>query len=94
MLVPAEIVRINYSTYEVEILNSDHSLKRRQKVSRQTVWRLVKMWAKTPDEWRSLEWTRKGECIGTFRHRRKIDLQQSMTLKEYLKQENIGRGYE
>jgi len=94
MLAPAEIVKINYSIYEVEILNADYSLKRRQKVSRQTVWRLVKMWAKTPEDWRSLEWNPKGECIGTFRHRRKIDLQQSMTLKEYLQQENIGRGYE
>ncbi len=94
VLAPAETVRINYDSYELEILNRDYSLKRRQIVSRQTVWRLVKMWAKTPEEWRSLEWNRKGECIGQFRHSRKIDLQQSMTLKEYLQQENIRRGYE
>ena len=94
VLAPAETVRINYVTYELEILNRDYSLKRKQVVSRQSVWRLVKMWAKTPEEWRGLEWNRKGECIGQFRHRRKIILQQSMTLKEYLQQENIGRGYE
>lgn len=94
VLAPAETVRINYSTYEVEILNRDYTLKRKQVVSRKTVWHLVKMWAKTPEEWRSLEWNRRGECIGTFRHRRKKALTNSMTLKEYLKQETIGRGYE
>jgi len=92
MLMPAEIVYINFSTYVVEILNPDYSLKRRKKVSRQTVWRLVKMWAKTPVEWRSLEW-QDNECVGRFRHRRKKDLQQPMKLK-YLQQENIRRGYE
>ena len=92
-LVPAEIVKVNFSTYVVEILNADYSLKRRNKVSRQSVWRLVKMWAKTPEEWRSLEW-KDHECIGRFRHRRKKVLQQSMKLSEYLQQENIRRGYE
>ena len=94
VLAPAETVRINYVTYELEILNRDYSLKRQQVVSRKTVWRLVKMWAKTPEEWRSLEWNQKGECIGQFRHRRKIVLQHSMTLKEYLQQESNRRGYE
>ena len=94
VLAPAETVRINYVTYELEILNRDYSLKRQQVVSRKTVWRLVKMWAKTPEEWRSLEWNRKGECIGKFRHRRKIVMQQSIPLKEYLQQENNRRGYE
>jgi len=94
VLAPAEKVRINYVTYELEILNADYSLKVRKKVLRSTVWRLVNMWANTPKKWRSLEWNRKGECIGTLRHRRKKALKQSMTLKEYLKQENIGRGYE
>jgi len=93
-LAPLEIVFINYVTYELEILNADYSLKKRKVVSRSTVWRLVKMWTKTPEEWRSLEWNQKGECIGRFRHRRKIDLTQTMTLKEYLQLENIGRGYE
>lgn len=93
MLVPVEIVSINFSTYVVEILNADYSLKRRSKVSRQTVWRLVKMWAKTPEEWRGLEW-KDHECIGKFRHRRRKVLQQPMKLSEYLQQENIRRGYE
>jgi len=93
-LAPAEIVSINYVTYELEILNADYSLKVKRKVSRSTVWRLVKMWVQTPEEWRSLEWNRKGECIGHFRHRREIDLQQSMTLKEYLQSETKRRGYE
>jgi len=92
-LVPAEIVNINFANYEVEILNSDHSLKRKMIVSRSTIWRLIKMYVNTPEKWRSLEWNNQ-ECIGTFRHRRKIVLQQSMTLKEYLQQENIRRGYE
>ena len=94
MLVPAENVRINYSTYELEILNADYSVKVKRKVSRATVWRLVKIWVQTPEEWRRLEWNRKGECIGIFRHRRQIDLRQSMKLNKYLQQENIGRGYE
>jgi len=89
-MVPAEIVNINFATYEVEILNADHSLKRMMIVSRSTVWRLVKMWVNTPEEWRSLEWNNQ-ECIGTFRHRRKIALQQSMTLKEYIYQESKRR---
>jgi len=92
-LVTAEIVMINFSTYVVEILNSDHSLKRRMKVSRQSVWRLVKMWAKTPGEWRCLEW-QDHECIGKFRHRRKKLLQQTMKLSEYVQQEHIRRSYE
>jgi len=91
VLAPAETVSINFSTYELEILNDDYSLKKSRKVSRSTVWRVVKMWANTPEEWRSLEWNNH-ECIGTFRHRRKIDLQQSMTLKEYLQQESNRRG--
>ena len=93
-LAPAEIVSINYVTYELEILNADYSLKGRKKVSRSTVWRLGKMWVQTQEEWRNLEWNRKGECIGHFRHRREIDLQQSMTLKEYLQSETKRRGYE
>ncbi len=93
-LAPAEIVSINYVTYELEILKADYRLKVRKKVSRSTVWRLVKMWVQTPERWRSLEWNQKGECIGHFRHRRKIDLQQSMTLKEYIQGETKRRGYE
>jgi len=92
-LAPAEIVSINYVTYELEILNADYSLKVRKKVSRSTVWRLVKMWVKTPVEWRCLEWKNQ-DCIGSFRHRREVALQHSMTLKEYLQHDTKRRGYE
>ena len=94
MLTPAEIVSINFSTYEVQILNSDHSLKRKQKVSRSTIWRLIKMYVNTHEDWRNLEWNRSHQGIATFRHKREIALTKTMSLKEYLQQELIGEDYE
>jgi len=82
MLVPAEIVSMNFEYQEVKIFNSDHSLKKKRQVTRATMWRLVKMWANTPEEWRRLEWIW-GECVATFRHRRKYDLLPVMTWKQY-----------
>jgi len=87
MLAPAEIVNINFSTYEVEILNADHSLKRKMVVSRSTIWRLIKMYVETHEDWRSLEWNRSHQCIATFRHKREINLTKTMTLREYLQQD-------
>lgn len=89
-LVPAETVKINFSTYEVEILNSDHSLKRRQIVSRSTIWRLIKIYVNTHEDWRSLEWNRSHQGIATFRHKKEISLTKTMTLTEYLQQELMG----
>jgi len=94
MLVPAEIVNINFSTYEVEILNSDHSIKRKEKVSKPTIWRLVQLWVKTPDEWRSLEWETDHEYVARFRHRREIDFLGVMTWEQYHQYRLEGNGYE
>ena len=94
MLAPKETVRVNLSTHEVDILHADYSPKCRKQVARSTAWRLVKMWVKTPEEWRWLEWNRKHECIAVFRHRREVPLQEPMTLQEYLRKHRIGADYE
>jgi len=94
MLAPAEIVLVNLSTYRLQILNPDHSLKREGIVSRSTVWRLLKMWAKTPEEWRNLEWNIDHECVVRFRHRRKIKLKGIMTWEQYHQYCSKGNEYE
>jgi len=87
MLVPAERIKINLMSYEVQILNDDFSLKKMGKVSNATVWRLVKMWSHAHKDWRCLEWNSDQECIALFRHRRKKELRSVMPLREYLKYE-------
>jgi len=82
MLVPAEIVSLNFETYTVKIFHPDHGLKKERQVTRATVWRLLKLWVRTPEEWRRLEWI-DGECVATFRHRRKNDPLPVMTWEQY-----------
>ena len=94
MLAPKETVRVNLSTHEVEILNADNSMKRKAKITRSTAWRLVKMWVRTPEEWRHLEWNRVHECIAVFRHRREVPLQELMSLREYIRKHTQGEEYE
>lgn len=83
MLIPAETVYLNLSTYEVEIFTPKHKVKRKSQVSRSTVWRLLKMWVLADKDWRNLQWDGYGECILFFRHRRKIEPLGVMTWKEY-----------
>jgi hypothetical protein len=52
-------------------------------VTRSTIWRLIKMWAKTHEDWRCLEWNIFGECVARFRHYREIELQGVMTWEQY-----------